>query len=178
MRFPLHQLKVRRPDGFSLVELMVVLAISTILMTIAIPSFKTFIDRQKVTTVASDLYASVAFTRAEAIRRGARVYLLPKDGLTWESGWVVQTDLTNAATIVYSRDAVPTRLQITQSFKPNNSDLSLAYDGNGRTSSKSNSQVVSSGSWNIAIGVEQRNLVINTLGRPYLCDPAKTSPCP
>lgn len=172
----LLSLKLRRSGGFSLVELMVVLAIATILLTIAIPSFKTFMDRQKVTTVAADLYASVAYTRAEAIRRGARVYLLPKDGAAWSNGWVVQTDPADPATIVYSRDAAPTRLQITPSFSPDNSDLSLVYDGSGRASSKS-SVLARSGSWNIKIDNEQRNLQINAVGRPYLCDPAKTSPC-
>jgi type IV fimbrial biogenesis protein FimT len=176
MRFLLLPLKSRRAAGFSLVELMVVLAIATILMTIAIPSFKTFIDRQKVLTVAADLYASVSLTRSEAIRRGARVYLLPKDGAAWSNGWVVQTDPADPKTIVYSRDGAPTQLQITPSFSPNNSDLSLVYDGTGRTSSKG-SVVARSGFWNIKIGNEQRNLIINLLGRPYLCDPAKTSPC-
>jgi type IV fimbrial biogenesis protein FimT len=59
-------------SGFSLVELMVTVAIAAILMAIAAPSFKIFIDNQKLLTTATEFYSAVNMTRSEAIKRGRR----------------------------------------------------------------------------------------------------------
>jgi type IV fimbrial biogenesis protein FimT len=58
--------------GFSLVELMVTVAIAAILMAIAAPSFSIFIDNQKLLTTATEFYSAVNMTRSEAIKRGAQ----------------------------------------------------------------------------------------------------------
>ena len=55
--------------GFTLVELMVSIAIAVIIITIAIPSFTNFLRNSTVRTQANELAAVMQFARSEAIKR-------------------------------------------------------------------------------------------------------------
>ena len=59
--------------GFTIIEIMVVIAIMGVLLTIAAPSFVTFTATQKVKTASFDLYAAMMFARSEAIKRKVNV---------------------------------------------------------------------------------------------------------
>jgi prepilin-type N-terminal cleavage/methylation domain-containing protein len=84
---------VRRPSqhGFTLVELMIVMAILTILMTMAALPFQQFIANARLRTVSSDLAGDLALARAEAIGRSARVGLA-RTTSDWGGGWSVFHD--------------------------------------------------------------------------------------
>lgn len=69
-----------RQTGFTLVELVVTLVVMAILVTVAIPGFGNFIANQRVKTGAQELFASLNYTRSEAIRRNGSVYLISKNG--------------------------------------------------------------------------------------------------
>jgi type IV fimbrial biogenesis protein FimT len=179
MSQPAHQQVRHHGDGFSLIELMVVLAIAAIILVIAVPNFTTLLDRQRLTTVANDLYGSVSYTRAEAIRRGSQVDLVPQDPTDWAKGWSVSIPAAAGASgggapeIVYSRVAAPKGLTISW-----NSTLvpgtSLSYDGTGRIRQAAGSGLAWQGSWLLSLNGQQRKLSINTLGRPRICDPGQT----
>jgi type IV fimbrial biogenesis protein FimT len=59
----------RAPKGFTLLELMVVLAIAGVLMAIGIPAMGDFIRNSRITAAANDVMAALHFTRSEAIKR-------------------------------------------------------------------------------------------------------------
>ncbi len=59
--------------GFTIVELMVVLAIAAILIVVAAPSFSEFLSRRRVEGVASELVTDLHYTRSEAVSRNERV---------------------------------------------------------------------------------------------------------
>jgi len=61
------------PDGFTVVELMVTLAVIGILAVIATPSMTALINNSRVAGQTEELVASLQLARAEAIRRNARV---------------------------------------------------------------------------------------------------------
>ncbi|MHB8668787.1 MAG: GspH/FimT family pseudopilin [Burkholderiales bacterium] len=82
-------------QGFTLGELLVVLAITGILAALAGPSFSQFIKNQRMKSMASDLNASLTLTRSEAIKRNTNVTMSPATAGAWQSGWQI-ADPTNA----------------------------------------------------------------------------------
>ena len=74
------------PSGFTLVDLVVVIAIVAIIVSIAAPSFAAFIASQRAGSAATDLYAALTLARSEATKRNANVTLAPATG-GWQNGW-------------------------------------------------------------------------------------------
>jgi type IV fimbrial biogenesis protein FimT len=95
MRLPIHRLQ-----AFTLLELMIALAIAGIVGALAVPAFGTWLAAQAVQGRAEALLYALELARSEAIRRGDRVDVCPGDGgcdagaLPWEGGWVVVPDIS------------------------------------------------------------------------------------
>lgn len=63
--------------GFSLVELMTAIAIMAVLMAIAVPSFTSLINSNRLTSQGNEIVASLQYARSEAIRSNRRATLCP-----------------------------------------------------------------------------------------------------
>jgi prepilin-type N-terminal cleavage/methylation domain-containing protein len=70
--------------GFTLIEMMVTVAVAAILLTVAIPSFTQMIDKKRLESAAENLYADLQFARAEAIKRNKTIRVsFYANGSTW-----------------------------------------------------------------------------------------------
>jgi type IV fimbrial biogenesis protein FimT len=56
--------------GFTLLELMVTIAVLAILATVGVPSFRDLIQNNRVTTQTNELVTALSFARTEAVKRG------------------------------------------------------------------------------------------------------------
>lgn len=77
--------------GFTLVELLVSLAVLAVVMGLAVPSIRDYLLNQRVRSVAFDLAASLLQTRSEAGKRSANVTITQAAG-GWQNGWTITLD--------------------------------------------------------------------------------------
>ena len=91
--------------GFTLVEVMVVISITAILLTLAIPSMQNLIERNAIAGQVNAFIGSATLARSEAIKRNAPVVMCRSNnaessatpscaasGTDWKSGWIVFLD--------------------------------------------------------------------------------------
>jgi type IV fimbrial biogenesis protein FimT len=100
------RLALTRCRGFNLVELLVTIAVATILLTLGVPSLKATIDNSRAATQTNELLASIHLARSESIKTGRRVVLCKSDDATscatdggYDQGWVVFVDLDHDAAL-------------------------------------------------------------------------------
>lgn len=105
---PRQQSKAR---GFTLVELLATLAIAAILTMVAIPSFRSLIEAQRIKSASFDMVAMLTLARSEAIKRNTQVTSTPNNN-DWKQGWVVQAQ-QGASTITLSQQSGITSAAIT-----------------------------------------------------------------
>jgi type IV fimbrial biogenesis protein FimT len=80
----------RGSSGFTLTEVLFVVAILGVLAAIAGPSMRDLIASSRLRGAASDLYGSLILARSEAIKRNGNVDVIPTDASNWGAGWTVR----------------------------------------------------------------------------------------
>lgn len=119
--------------GFTLIELMVTIAVLAILLAVAIPSYQTFVMNSRMASQTNDLITALSLARSEAVKRAANVTVCASSNSTtaiptctggWAQGWIV-------------RDAGGTPIRV-QSALSGASTLSggistITFTANGRT---------------------------------------------
>ncbi len=78
--------------GFTIIELMVTIAIAAILLTVAAPSYTTFIRNSQLSDAVGEFMAATNAARSNAIKQGINTFLVPTTGTDWSTGWYVFAD--------------------------------------------------------------------------------------
>jgi type IV fimbrial biogenesis protein FimT len=91
-------LKLRPLRGFTLIEMMIVIAILAVLASLAVPSFRAIIANTKIRATGQAILDGMQLARGEAIRLNERVQFV----LAADSGWSVTT---NSGTTLQTRSA-------------------------------------------------------------------------
>lgn len=79
----------QQQSGFTLLELMAVLAILGIIMAGSIELFDSLVKGQRIRSASFDLYTSLSVARSEAMKRGGNVTIVPSDPADWSRGWTI-----------------------------------------------------------------------------------------
>lgn len=171
----------QRKAGFSLAELMTVLAIAAVLLSIGATDMRELIRHQQLNVALSDLFVAIDLTRSQAIARGVRVYLAPAEasGVDWSRGWVVFVDRDGDRRpgpddeLIFTHGPVAEGITISTAFSSPRKPDYLAYNGAGRSCTDSSSVAARWGTLTLFQGERARRIKINMLGRARTCDPAR-----
>lgn len=78
-------------NGFSLIEMLIAIAVVAIIIAIGLPSFKAMFDANKLKGGSDALYFMLSLAKTESIKRNANIYLTVKSGDNWCVG--ITTDV-------------------------------------------------------------------------------------
>lgn len=176
--------------GFSLIELMVTVALISILMAVATPSIVTYRRNAELVSLANSLAASINGARGEAIKRGRYALVTPTDGSYWSSGWVVFVDVNRNNTydsgtdiLVATSDVPSNTITITANGAAGGTPPYIRFDASGYPKDQSNgfgaltfsisrNDVASS-----KAAEETRRLIVASTGRVRVCRPSTDTNC-
>lgn len=137
-----HRPAARHPRGFTLLELMVTLAIIAILTRVAAPSVIAMMKNNRTFSEANTFVGDLQFARAEAVKRGQPVTVCPSSNGTtcvassnnWEAGWIVFSDPAGNGTFDSSADSlmrVRAALRGGDTFRPTSNAYRVTFNREG-----------------------------------------------
>lgn len=157
--------------GFTLIELMVVLAISVIIAMVAAPSFQRTITEQKISTLASELLASAMQARGEAIKNNAATLVQPLVSTDWSRGWRIYVDTNGDRAYTEGTDSLITTTPAAASNIVQDAAVFaganyIGYNASGFLISSNAGRVVFSANPSIDF---KKGVKISRIGRPRVC---------
>ena len=115
-----------RQRGFTLPEMLVVVAIIGIIAAFGFPAMTRLLTTQAVRAASYDLYADLIYARSEAITRGTTVSVTSVSGTNWKEGWNIVENGGNTVLREQSRRTSAIDFTSTQP--------TVTFDRNGRAS--------------------------------------------
>lgn len=152
--------------GFTLVELVITIAIAAIFASLAAPGFRQLIASQRIRTASFDLVSAMGYARSEAVKRNTSVTLRAgsaADG-AWNTGWRVVDP--SSTTVILRGWTVGSNLELTEKSGSSQTTIQFGLDGRivlptGSTQPKLQIEPASTIS-----GVTTRCVQIDLTGRP------------
>jgi type IV fimbrial biogenesis protein FimT len=130
---------MKKNTGFTLLELLITVALIAIVMAIAVPSMSTFTQNDRLTTNINALIGNLAYARSEAVKTNRQVSICVSNNATtctggnWEDGWVVYIDadgdnsFTAGETVLRAHQALGSNNTLT----PTGIGTQITYDNRG-----------------------------------------------
>lgn len=160
--------------GFSLVEMLIAVALVTILMMAAVPAFNHWIVNTRVRNATEGIVNGMQLARAEAVRRNTPAQIV----IGADSGWTVSLPLTGEQ--IQQRPAADGASGTTATFAPGGANT-LTFSGmgwvaNNDDASPSITQIDVTSATATGTEVRPLRIVLGTGGAMRMCDPALSAP--
>ena len=130
--------KPRAMPGFSLLELLVAIAVASVLLTIAIPSFNNIMASNRLSATANDLVGGIALARIQAIKRNTPTQFCSNDSFYNGSDTLgLACDTSAGAVITLNPDGTTTTIagapdvSETITIRTSSDMTALRFRGNG-----------------------------------------------
>ncbi len=85
--------------GFTVIELLVTLSVASILLAVAAPSYRTFVQDNQLIAQSNNFFSAMMLAKSEAIKRNSPITICPSTngtacagGTIWTNGWIVFED--------------------------------------------------------------------------------------
>lgn len=167
-----------RVSGFTLIELMVTIAIGVLLMVVAAPNLIQFRKNAQLSDAVSNLILATGTAKSAALKTGRNTFVVSKvNALGWSSGWFVFVDNNwnnqyDAGTddVLLSHDAISSDITVTTPGTTAFSDGVLLFNGSGFPKTKDGS--LGNGTLIMALpspNGRSSSIVIDTAGRVRSC---------
>jgi type IV fimbrial biogenesis protein FimT len=95
-----------KATGFTLLELLMTIAIAAVVMALAMPSYRYVTNSNRIAGEINGLLGDLQFARAEAIKEGRTVSACVSTtgtscsgAASWENGWIVFSDPANVGVV-------------------------------------------------------------------------------
>ena len=159
--------------GFTLIELLISVTIVAILTNAGAPAYNDYIAKKRVQKSERSLASALNLTRSEAVKRNARVYLVPSDAANWESGWAITSSSTKtyAQCLSNATDCVIVQQALDQ-VNVTGGPASVVYTGAGRlvTGTSASFGLCALGTHSYK---ELRTVAVSASGRPRITSTAE-----
>ena len=135
-------MRLRHANGFTLIELIVTLAVASILIGTGVPAFSNLIADGRQTASYNALVSDLHYARSEAVKRSKTVVVCARAGTdscassgNWDGGWLLFVDengdstLDSGETIIRNGISLQDEQSLTSAYFSNT--LSIAYTSRG-----------------------------------------------
>ena len=126
---------VRKMQGFTIIELMIVVVLLVVLLSLAGPDFRSIIIATRIKNTSFDVFASLTQARSEAVTRNTTVTMAAAGG-GWANGWTIScTDADVCKDPANTPPAPPLVMRNQNAYDGvtvSGSATSVIYSGSGR----------------------------------------------
>lgn len=144
---------LKKQQGFSLVELAIVIAITGIIFSAALPDLSSLYEKSEKDTLIQELEKNIKLARSEAINRKESIGIYPNSA--WKDGWQIKT-MGSTPEVLHSNNNSTKTLLLSSSDFTSSAPLEFNFRGTAN----------STGAFKVAVGgCDEMTLTINLAGQ-------------
>lgn len=177
-------MEIRPQDkGFTLIEMMIAVAIAAIIVGLGVPAMKSFLDTNRRAAAVNIFVTDVQRARSTAAARGVRVVMCTaatsagcSGDLNWENGWMLFVDAN-------ANDGFEAASDTLLSFQPANDGVRMPGGGGTGLLSFRPGFLSMTGNLTVAVCVDNvnengRQVIVSNTGRPRLVEMTAATAAP